>query len=136
MENDIIINKCRSIRNCIINIRNAYPKAREIFLDSYILQNSVVLDLQRAIQITIDIAAHIVRKKALDLPRESKDLFESLYKHKIITQEMCKIMIGMVGFRNIAVHEYRTLDLNVVMNVVENHLTDFEKFIQEILKAN
>ena len=136
MQDDIIVRKCDSIKNCLKNIRDAYPASREEFLRSYIIQNSIVLDLQRAVQSAIDAGSHIIRVKKLSVPSDFKDIFEALYQNKIISKEIKKQMIGMVGFRNIAVHEYKKLDLNVVINVVENHLVDFEKYMREILNEN
>ena len=135
MQDEVILKKFDAIKNCLKNIRDHYPASRTEFLRSYVIQNSVVLDLQRAVQSAIDVGSHIVRTKKLSLPTDFKDIFEALYQNKIITPEIKKQMIKMTGFRNIAVHEYKKLDLNVVMGVVENHLIDFETFIQEILKA-
>jgi len=41
-------------------------------------------------------------------------------------------MQSMVGFRNIAVHDYQNLNLEIVIAIIEKHLIDFERFIQEI----
>ena len=40
----------------------------------------------------------------------------------------------MVGFRNIAVHDYQTLNLDILKQIVENHLGDFTSFTKQILK--
>lgn len=136
MQNDIVVQKFDSIKNCLKNISDAYPASRAEFLGSYVIQNSVVLDLQRAVQCSIDAGSHIVRVKKLSVPTDSKDIFEALYQNKIITRKTKERMIKMVGFRNIAVHEYKKLDLNIIMSVVENHLIDFEKFMQEVLSKN
>jgi len=42
----------------------------------------------------------------------------------------------MVGFRNVAVHDYRKLNLDVVRGIVENHLDDFRTFCRAILKGS
>jgi len=39
----------------------------------------------------------------------------------------------MVGFRNIAVHDYQNLNLEIVVSIIQKHLEDFEKFTQEVL---
>lgn len=135
MNDDIISNKIVSITNCLNSIRDNYRQSPEKFLTDYVRQDAAVLNIQRAIQTAADIAAHIVRKKGLNPPKETKDLFVVLFEAKIISKKMQDIMINMIGFRNIAVHEYKKLDINVVISVIEKHLTDFEKFTQEILSA-
>jgi len=43
-------------------------------------------------------------------------------------------MKGMVGFRNIAIHDYKQIDEEVLKDVIENHLEDLIEFAREILK--
>jgi len=37
-----------------------------------------------------------------------------------------------VGFRNIAVHAYRTIDWNIVFDIIQNRLTDFREFARAV----
>lgn len=136
MQDEIINNKIDSIKNCLNRVREEYANAADHFLTNYTLQDVIVLNLQRAVQTVLDIAAHIVRVKGLRLPKESKDLFVSLCDGKLISEKVRDRMIAMVGFRNIAVHEYKKLDMNVVKKIVQSHLEDFENFVTEILNAN
>ena len=46
---------------------------------------------------------------------------------------MCNNMKGMVGFRNIAIHEYKQLDEEIVRDVIENHLGDIKEFVRAII---
>lgn len=39
----------------------------------------------------------------------------------------------MVGFRNIVVHEYESVNLDVLKNIVQYHLVDIETFYTTIL---
>lgn len=43
-------------------------------------------------------------------------------------------MMRMVGFRNVAVHDYRKLDLVIVRNIITNHLNDFLAFSRAALQ--
>lgn len=135
MQDDIILNKAESIKNCLNRIREDYEPSKKTFLTDYTRQDAVILNLQRAVQTSIDIAAHVVRAKRLDLPKETRDLFVTLHKANVISKKMKERMISMVGFRNVAIHEYTKLDMNIVVTVIESHLMDFEKFIQEILQT-
>lgn len=136
MQDEIIQNKMDSIKKCLNRVREVYGQAPDNFLTDYTLQDVVVLNLQRAVQATIDLASHIVRVKGLRLPKESKEVFISLFEGKIISEKMQNNMIAMVGFRNIAVHEYKKLDMNVVKKIIQSHLGDFESFLIEILNAD
>lgn len=136
MQNEIIYNKIETIKNCLKRVREEYARSPNDFMSDHTLQDVVVLNLQRAVQAALDLAAHIVRQKGLKLPKESKDLFIGLYEGKIISEIVRDKMIKMVGFRNIAVHEYKKLDMNVVKSIVQSHLGDFELFVKEVLNAN
>ena len=37
-------------------------------------------------------------------------------------------MISMVGFRNIAVHEYQEINTDILKSILVNNLKDFEEF--------
>jgi len=43
-------------------------------------------------------------------------------------------MQSMVDFRNIAVHDYQNLNIDIVISVVQNNLTDFNNYIDEIFE--
>ena len=58
---------------------------------------------------------------------------EKLNKNNLITDEMCANMKGMVGFRNIAIHEYKQIDEEIVRDVIENHLEDIKEFVRTMI---
>ncbi len=135
MEDNIIINKSETISRCVLRVHEDYLASKGNFLKDYTRQDAIILNLQRAIQAATDLASHVVRKKNLSVPKEYKDLFLTLHEANIISKAVQDKMINMVGFRNVAVHEYTKLDMNIVVSVIEKHLGDFEQFIQAILKA-
>lgn len=128
MVEDIFYNKIRIIERCIERVREVYDSNPENLKD-YTKQDSIVLNLQRAIEAAIDIAMYIVSAKKLGLPQNSRDAFELLYSKEIIDIETLEILKNMIGFRNIAVHNYQKLDLVILRKVIDNNLKDFEQFI-------
>ncbi len=133
MADDVILGKAETVNRCVKRIKEIYQGHEKDFLKNFDKQDAVVLNLQRACESSIDLAAHIVRIKHLGLPKISTDVFTLLADNKIISDALCKNMRAMVGFRNIAVHEYTKLDLNIVRNIIENHLSDFLNFIKVML---
>ncbi len=131
---DVIINKIQTIERCLMRIREEYIGYEDKFEDLYAKQDSVILNLERASQASIDMATHIIKIKKLGIPNTSRELFDMLLVSGIISEESCKQMQGMVGFRNIAVHDYQNLNLEIVVSIVENHLTDFEYFTKQIFE--
>ena len=130
---DVVLNKVQTIQRCIKRIKEEYIGFEESFESDFTKQDSVILNLERASQAAIDIATHIVKVRQLGLPNSSRELFELLFNAGIISKDVSKQMQGMVGFRNIAVHDYQNLNLEIVVSIIQKHLDDFEKFTQEVL---
>ena len=132
---DVVLNKIQTIEKCLKRIREEYIGHEDEFEENYTKQDSVILNLERASQASIDIATHIVKTKSLGLPNTSRELFTMLLDAGIISEAICKQMQGMVGFRNIAVHDYQNLNIAIVVAIVEKHLGDFEAFIREVFSG-
>ena len=132
---DVVLNKIQTIERCLKRIREEYIGFEDTFEENHTKQDSVILNLERASQATIDIATHIVKVKGLGLPNTSRELFDLLLENHIISEDICKQMQGMVGFRNIAVHDYQNLNIEIVVAIVEKHLGDFEGFVREVFSG-
>ncbi|MGD0655698.1 MAG: DUF86 domain-containing protein [Thermoguttaceae bacterium] len=76
----------------------------------------------------IDIANHLIKKKKLGLPKDSRESFDILAHAGIIPDDLSAKLKGMVGFRNILVHDYRKLDLGIMLDVIERRLDDLIDF--------
>jgi len=133
MVNDVLYNKISIIERCLIRIKEVYDNNPENLKD-YTKQDSIILNIQRAVEACIDISMHIVSKKKLGIPQNSRDAFEVLNVNGIINDSLLNKIKGMIGFRNIAVHNYQKLNLEVLEKVIENHLGDFEEFVAAVNK--
>ncbi len=134
MENEaVIINKYESIQRCIKRIEEEYNNQVENLYD-YKKLDPIVLNLQRACEATIDIAMYVIANRKLGVPQTKKEAFIKLEENELISKEISNNMQKMIGFRNIAVHDYKQIDEEVLADVIQNHLGDFIIFAKEILK--
>jgi uncharacterized protein YutE (UPF0331/DUF86 family) len=133
MGTDIILNKIEIVERCVNRINEVYDNEPEN-LNDYTKQDSIILNIQRACEASIDLAMHVVSEKRLGIPQNSRDSFEALKENNIIDDELNKKMKAMVGFRNIAVHDYRAINLKIIQVIIEKHLKDFEEYIYQINK--
>jgi|SRR3989344_8815027 len=133
MTNDVIIAKITSIQNCLKRIHDTLKGDvnRIVHLDA---QDIVVLNLQRAIELTLDIASYVVTKKNLGVPKSTKDFFAVLEQNQWISNALSGKMQKMVGFRNIAVHDYQAINPLILKSVLSHHLKDIEEFYSVIVK--
>lgn len=104
MKNDVILNKISVIERCINRIHEVY-KNEPANLKDFTKQDSIILNIQRACEASIDLAMHIVSEQRLGLPQTSRDAFDMLHANSVIDANIAKRLKAMVGFRNIAVHE-------------------------------
>ncbi|MDM5335717.1 DUF86 domain-containing protein [Fictibacillus enclensis] len=133
MKNDVILNKISVIERCINRINQVYENNPNNLKD-YTKQDSIILNVQRACEASIDLAMHIIADKRLGLPQSSRDAFDMLQEHGIIEEQMAKRLKAMVGFRNIAVHDYQSINNEILKQIVEKHLGDFKAFTRQILQ--
>jgi uncharacterized protein YutE (UPF0331/DUF86 family) len=88
--------------------------------------------LQLAIQAALDVASQIVSARRLGEPETNRGLFDLLRRNGIVEEPLAEKLYAMAGFRNILVHGYQDVDLRVVEDIVENHLTDLLAFVAAI----
>ena len=125
------------VKNCLNTIQKATGLDPEK-LDDVIIQDVFVLNLQRAIQASIDMANVVISDKGLKLPAAYKECFQILRKNQLIEQDIEKRVINMVGFRNIAVHDYQQIDVEILKSILRKNLKDFEEYyavIYEMYRA-
>ena len=131
VDRDILLAKIASIRKSLERIRAVTGGTSES-LNDLDIQDIFVLNLQRAVQATVDLAAHLVADEKIGLPTNLKENFALLESRQIIDPSLSRRLQAMVGFRNIAVHDYQQLDLTILKSILEHRLGDLEEFVQVI----
>ena len=132
MDKDVVLNKLESLRRCIGRIREKTPASSNRLAEDCDLQDIVVLNLERAVQICVDIGMHIVSEKEVQVPDTMARTFETLQQANILNETTADRMIKAVGFRNTAVHAYQDIDWEIVYRIVTEHLDDFRDFSRQI----
>lgn len=133
MKDDVVINKIETIKRCIKRIEEEYANTPSN-LENYTKQDSIILNLQRMCEATLDLGLHYIKIKKLEIPQTSKQIFEVLEKNGVIDKKTSVNMQGMVGFRNIAVHDYQSLNIEILQKIIEKHLGDSLIIAKKILE--
>lgn len=127
--NEVILNKKISIERCIQQISEYYIlDTGKPFAADYFKQDAIAMNLQRACELAIDIANHLIKRKKLGLPQDSRDSFALLHQAGLITNDQMNKLQAMIGFRNTLVHEYQKLNLKIMTEVIDHHLYDLVDF--------
>ena len=122
--------KIDSIRRCVSRVRQI--AAQNPGLETQDAQDLIVLNLQRACEQSLDLGNWVCAFRNLSVPRTSREVFTLLESAGVLPPVLASNMRKMVGFRNIAVHEYQELDPAIIKNIVLHRLGDFERYVEQI----
>lgn len=134
MSEEVILNKIESLRRCVTRIETKTPPDVTELIEDIDLQDIIVLNLERAVQLCVDIGLQIIGKGDLPVPDTMSETFRKLANENIIDFDNAECLIRAVGFRNTAVHAYQEIDWNIVFTIITQHLDDFRTYVRSILK--
>jgi uncharacterized protein YutE (UPF0331/DUF86 family) len=133
MADDVLINKAAVIERCVARAREEFAADPEGFGQSYTRQDAAILNIQRACEAALDMGQHLIRREKLGLPQSARDVFTLLASGGWTEPVLADSLKRMVGFRNIAVHDYQALQLPITISILAHHLDEFLAFSQAVL---
>ncbi|MBC7918425.1 MAG: DUF86 domain-containing protein [Rhodoferax sp.] len=136
MPDDVLLNKAATIERCVARAREEFNSDPDSFVTNFTRQDAAVLNIQRACEAVLDMGQHLVRREKLGIPQSARDVLELLAQAHWIEPSLAEKLKRMVAFRNIAVHDYQSLLLPILVNIITHHLDEFLTFTQNILKRD
>lgn len=133
MADDVLLNKAATIERCVRRARDEYAHDPTTFSTDYTRQDAAILNIQRACEAALDMGQHLIRRDKLGIPQSARDVFTLLAQANWIDTKLAEQLKHMVGFRNIAVHDYQALQLPITVSIIQNHLDDFLEYSQALL---
>jgi len=70
----------------------------------------------------------LVAQGHLGIPQSAADAFTLLERAGLVDAPLCRSMRGMVGFRNVAIHQYEELDHKVLEAIAATRFADWIAF--------
>jgi uncharacterized protein YutE (UPF0331/DUF86 family) len=134
VDRDIVTAKIAAIERCLSRITEVRGERRSALLPVDV-DDITALNLQRAVQAAIDLASHVVAAEGYGLPATAADAFGLLAERGILGGDLAERLRRMVGFRNVAIHEYQELDPEIVESIVQRHLGDLQALGALIVEA-
>lgn len=131
---DVLLNKAATIERCLQRVREEYAAAGKNFSTDFSHQDAAVLNIQRACEAALDMGQYLIRRDRLGVPQSARDVFGLLAQHGYIETHLADALKHMVGFRNIAVHDYQALLLPIVERVITHHLPHFLTYSSALLR--
>lgn len=133
MADDVLLNKAASIERCVARAREEYAANPAGFATDFTRQDAAILNIQRACEAALDMGQHLIRREKLGVPQSARDVFILLAQGGWIDAQLADALKRMVGFRNIAVHDYQTLQLPITVSIIVTHLAEFLRYSQALL---
>lgn len=134
MVDDVLLNKAATIERCVKRAREEYSRDPDTFDRDFTRQDAAILNIQRACEAALDMGQHLIRRHRLGLPQSARDVFTLLASAGWIDTDLAEGLRRMVGFRNIAVHDYQNMHLPITIKVITDHLDDFLRFSETVLR--
>lgn len=78
---------------------------------------------------------HLVRIHRLGVPQETREAFDLLVRAGRLEPILAEQLKKMVGFRNVAVHDYQRLSIEIVRHIVHHRLDDLLDFASLLLRS-
>lgn len=136
MPDDVLLNKAATVERCVARAREEYERDPASFASDFTRQDAAILNVQRACEAVLDMGQHLVRRERLGVPQSARDVFELLAQGHWIDASLAAALKHMVAFRNIAVHDYQSLLLPILVSVIRDHVQEFLEFTKIILKRD
>jgi uncharacterized protein YutE (UPF0331/DUF86 family) len=132
MDLDIIMRKLDSLAKCVRRIEEKRPATLAELIENIDIQDILSINLERAVQLSVDIGAHVIAELSGPPPKTMGDIFSILSAEKLIPEETSLALRRAVGFRNLSVHAYDQVDWERVFDIVHERMDDFRKFADAI----
>ncbi|MGQ9552418.1 MAG: type VII toxin-antitoxin system HepT family RNase toxin [Candidatus Bathycorpusculaceae bacterium] len=134
VEKILITTKLSKLRQYQRFLKEIQASTIKDFTSDFKISGAAERYLQVAIECIIDIGNEIISSLQLQRPERYRDIPYILAEAKIIPKTFAETISSMIGFRNLLVHDYASINLNLVYEFLQTRLSDFENFTKHIAK--
>lgn len=124
---EIVRRHLAALREALANLRRHGGCTAQALRASQDLRWTVERGLQLSVQNALDIATHLAAASGLDAP-DYATAIDRLAELSVLPAQFASRLRPLAGFRNILVHGYLEVDLDVVERVMSEKLRELEDF--------
>lgn len=132
MDKQLVARKLDSLARCLARIEAKRPASAAHLAADVDAQDILSINLERAVQLCVDLGAHLLADHLTPPPETMGDVFQLLAEAGMISHDLATAMRQAVGFRNLSVHAYDRLDWERVFDIVRHRLDDFRRFAARV----
>lgn len=130
-----VLHKIKTIENALKRIQDVYADAPNL-LEDYTKLDSIIMNIQRTCEASIDLSMYLVRANKLGIPKSRRDGFRLLEEAYLIDVSLAISLINMIEFCCIAIHDDQAIDLNNLRKIINHQLEDFLTFILIVVQSD
>lgn len=134
IDETLILAKISRLKQYLNYLKELRKSSIEEFMGDFRVSGSTERYLQVAIESVIDIGNEIISSLQLKRPERYRDIPYILSEAEIIPENLAEAIASMIGFRNLLVHDYASINLTMVYEFLQTKLQDFEEFMKYVFK--
>jgi uncharacterized protein YutE (UPF0331/DUF86 family) len=128
---EVVRRHLAALREALSNLRrHAGRSAAELRADSD-LRWTVERGLQLCVQNALDIATHLAAASGLDSP-DYATAIDRLAELSVLPADFASRLRPIAGFRNVLVHGYLQVDLEILERVLRERLSELQEFADRV----
>ena len=134
VDRDLILTKASPVKRHLNRVVEKRDTDLQTFLNDIDRQESILFNMQIAIQNCTDIAAHIISEQGLGVPGSTSEMFYLLEENGYLEGELTGKMVKAVGLRNLIVHEYSKIELEQIFQVAKKDIDDLNDYLARVFR--
>jgi uncharacterized protein YutE (UPF0331/DUF86 family) len=128
-----IEDKTKVIKGLITELKTIMPKNFKEYINSIKTKRACYNLFETIIEASNDLAILIIKEKRFPLPEGDEKAFDILVRGEIITGDLATRLKKAKGMRNYIVHQYETIDDEIVYEAVTQEIIkDAEELMEEL----
>jgi uncharacterized protein YutE (UPF0331/DUF86 family) len=134
MNNEKVLRQLSLLNEYLKQLNELKKQPLESFKQSPINRAAAERLLQVSIETTLNIGNHFIASRGYRSPKDYADIFKVLEEEKLLSADFSKSLQQMARFRNRLVHVYWEIDIEVIYEIIQSKLADFEKFAKMVVQ--
>jgi uncharacterized protein YutE (UPF0331/DUF86 family) len=132
----LVLGKVAAIERSVARAREEFVAAGTDFAHDFTRQDAAILNILRGCELALDLANILIRDRSLGIPQSGRDSFKLLADAGLIEPERAAQLQRMIGFRNIAVRQYQTLDIAIVEAILQRDLDHLLAYAETVARLD
>lgn len=121
-----------SMQQLLEDLRSAGTVDRAQLERDRMLRHGIERILTQLVDLAVDINGHIAAAHLRVPPLDARTSFESMVQLGVLTQQEASDLSRSVGLRNVLVHEYVRIDLDMVADATETALEQYSRYVAAV----